>query len=118
MRGSEMAPELIAPIPKPSDVDPLQWHICVLVRDQAEEYKVLLPFIKRGLESKNKVLLILNPRLQKEYLHELEKEEIDVKLAAARKQLEVMAWAVGVRRNSQFDRQVMLSDLALRMRIP
>ena len=82
MKGSEMAPELIAPIPKPSDVDPLQWHICAFFRDQAEEYKALLPFIKRGIESKNKVLLIVDPHLQKEYLRELEKAGIEVRSAA------------------------------------
>ena len=106
-----MAPELIAPIPKPSDVDPLQWHICAFFRDQAEEYKALLPFIKRGLESKNKVLLIVDPLLQKEYLRELGKAGIDVKSAAVRKQLEVMAWGGGGLRDSQFDRQAMLSQI-------
>jgi transcriptional regulator with GAF, ATPase, and Fis domain len=106
-----MAPELIAPSPKPSHVDPLQGHICAFFRDQTEEYKALLPFIKRGLESQNKVLLIVDPRLQKEYLHELEKAGIDVKSAAVRKQLEVMAWGEQAPRNSQFDRKAKLSRI-------
>jgi hypothetical protein len=106
-----MAPELIAPIPKPSHVDPLQGHICAFFRDQAEEYKALLPFIKRGLETKNKVLLIVDPRLQKEYLHKLEMAGVDVNSAAVRKQLEVMAWGAGILRNNQFDRRAMLSQI-------
>jgi len=106
-----MDPESIAPIPKPSHVDPLQWHMCAFFRDQAEEYKALLPFIKRGLETKNKVLLIVDPRLQKEYLHKLESAGIDVRSAAVRKELEVMTWGEGVLRNNQFDRGAMLSQI-------
>ena len=106
-----MAPDLIAPIPKPSNVDPLLGHICAFFRDQAEEYKALLPFIKRGLETKNKVLLIVDARLQKEYLHKLERAGIDVKSAAVRKQLEVMAWGEAVLRNNEFDRRAMLSQI-------
>jgi len=105
-----MAPESIAPIPKPSQVDPLQWHICAFFRDQAEEYKALLPFIKRGLEIRNKVLLMVDPRLRKEYLHKLERAGIDANSAAVRKELEVMAWGGGLR-NNHFDRRAMLSQI-------
>jgi transcriptional regulator with GAF, ATPase, and Fis domain len=106
-----MDSELIAPIPKPSHVDPLQCHICAFFRDQAEEYKALLPFIKRGLETKNKVLLIVDSRLQKEYLQQMETAGIDVRSVAVRKELEVMMWGEEVLRNDKFDRRAMLSQI-------
>jgi transcriptional regulator with GAF, ATPase, and Fis domain len=106
-----MPAELIAPISKPSHVDPLEWHICAFFRDQDEEYKALLPFIKRVLGTKNKVLLIVDSRLQEEYLHKLETAGTNVKSAAVRKELEVMTWGEGGLRNDQFDRRAMLSQI-------
>ena len=87
-----MASELSLPRPKPDMLRPRKSHICAFFHNQDEEYEMLLPFIKQGLVKGEKAYHIVDPKLRKEHLRRLEETGIDVKIATARRQLEVKVW--------------------------
>jgi hypothetical protein len=49
-----------------------QPHICAFFHSQEEEYQVMLPFIKEGIERGEKAFHIVSPNLQQEHLQRLE----------------------------------------------
>lgn len=55
-----------------------QRHICGFFRNPEEEYQVLLPFIKEGLERGEKAFHVVNPRLRNDHLGRLNSFGIDV----------------------------------------
>jgi transcriptional regulator with GAF, ATPase, and Fis domain len=102
-----MASESSRPPPKPNLFRPGKSHICAFFHNQDEEYEVLLPFIKQGLVKGEKAYHIVDPKLRKEHLRRLETTGIDVKVATARRQLEVKVWDEAYLRNERFDQREM-----------
>jgi hypothetical protein len=54
-------------------------HICGFFRNSEEEYLLLLPCIKQGIEQGEKEYHVVNPALRKAHLHRLESAGIDAK---------------------------------------
>jgi hypothetical protein len=84
-------------------------HVCAFFTSQDEEYRVLLPFIKEGLERGEKAFHIIDHRLRDDHLRRLGQAAIDVDPAIERGQLEIREWARAHLRGGQFKQHEMLS---------
>ena len=63
-------------------------HVCAFFNNDEEEYRVLLPFIKDGLECGDKVVHVLNPTQRPDHLQRLAAAGIDSAAAQQSGQLE------------------------------
>ena len=82
-------------------------HVCAFFDTRDEEYRVLLPFIKEGLELGEKAIHIVDPVLRDEHLARLKGAGIGVEAAQARRQLEVLDWNETYLQAGSFDRRAM-----------
>lgn len=85
-----------------------QRHVCAFFHSPAEEYRVLLPFIK-GFERGEKAFHIVDPALREEHLRRLTSAGIDVAAAEQRGQFELRSWADAYLRGGHFDQDRMLA---------
>ena len=84
-----------------------QRHVCAFFDTRAEEYRVLLPFVKEGLERGEKAIHIIDPALRDDHVARLSAAGIDVGAAQARRQLEVLDWGETYLQGGSFDRRAM-----------
>jgi len=84
-----------------------QRHVCAFFNTRDEEYRILLPFVKEGLERGEKAIHIVDPVLRGDHLARLRGVGIDVEGAQARRELEVLDWKDTYLRNGSFDRRAM-----------
>lgn len=83
-------------------------HICAFFHDDAEHYKVLLPFIREGLERGERAFHIIDPERRQEHLRTMAEAGIrDEKLEQG--QLEVRGWEDAYLRLGRFDQRAMLA---------
>jgi hypothetical protein len=83
-------------------------HVCAFFSTDDEEYRVLLPFIKDGLECGDKAVHVVNPHQQDEHLHRLAASGIDSTTALQTGQLDVRINTEAYLRNGKFDPDRML----------
>jgi hypothetical protein len=67
-------------------------HVCAFFNSRQEQNKVLMPFLREGLDRGEKILRIMDPRLRDEYLGAYRDGGIDVQTAEGSGQLEVRHW--------------------------
>jgi hypothetical protein len=67
-------------------------HICAFFHSRDDEYDLLLPFIKEGLEHGDKAFHIVDPDLRHDHVHRLETCGIDADQLESSKQLEIREW--------------------------
>jgi len=67
-------------------------HICAFFNTPQEKYRVLLPFIKEGLEGGERAFHIVDPALRQAHLLQLELAGIDTASAEEKGQLELQDW--------------------------
>ena len=67
-------------------------HACAFFHGPDEEHRVLLPFIREGLEQGEKALHIVDPRLRHEYVQRLRGSGIDVARAEREGRFELRDW--------------------------
>lgn len=84
-------------------------HICAFFHSPDEEYRVLLPFIKEGLERGEKAFHIVDPRLRHEHVERLQSVGIDVAAAEERGQFQLRNWEDAYLREGHFDQNKMLA---------
>jgi hypothetical protein len=84
-------------------------HVCAFFHARDEEYKVLLPFIKEGIERHEKAFHIVDPALRHDHVHRLEEAGIDVTICESSGQLEVRRWEEAYLRQGHFDQHAMLA---------
>ena len=77
-------------------------HICAFFHNRNEEYQVLLPFIKEGLNHGEKAFHIVDPKLRDEHLQRLRSVGIDVATAEQSGHLELRNWAETYLREGHF----------------
>ncbi|HUF90724.1 MAG TPA: MEDS domain-containing protein, partial [Candidatus Limnocylindria bacterium] len=77
-------------------------HVCAFFNSRDEEYRVLLPFIKEGLERGERGFHITDPALKSDHLLRLETAGVDVAQAQKRGQLEVLVWQEAYLRDGHF----------------
>ena len=86
-------------------------HVCAFFHSKEEEYRVLMPFIKEGIEMGDRAFHIVDPKHRPDHLCRLEREGIDVADAEARGQLEVCRWQEVYTRDGHFDKYRMIETL-------
>jgi hypothetical protein len=84
-------------------------HICAFFHSPDEEYRVLLPFIREGIERGEKAFHIVDPRLIEDHLGRLRAAGIDADGARSRGQLVVKRWQDAYLRDGHFDQDRMLA---------
>ncbi len=78
-------------------------HICAFFKSHDDQYRVLLPFIKDGLNSGEKAVHIVNPMRRDEHVRQLRSAGIDVAAAQQTGQLDLLEWADAHLRGGFFD---------------
>jgi methanogenic corrinoid protein MtbC1 len=94
-------------------------HVCAFFDSQDEEYRILLPFVREGVERGEKAFHIVDPALRSDHLVRLRSAGIDVGEAQRRGQLEVVDWGDAYLRGGSFDGRattVLLAGLLARAR--
>lgn len=86
-------------------------HICAFFHSKEEEYPVLLPFIKEGVELGEKAFHVVNPELRAEHLDYLASVGIDTDIVEQSGQLELRNWQDAYLIDGHFDQERMLSLL-------
>jgi hypothetical protein len=84
-------------------------HICGFFRSPEEEYQLLLPFIKEGIDLHEKAFHVVNPRLLEDHVRRLESIGIDVNHAEKSGQLELCDWEQAYFPDGRFDQHRMLA---------
>jgi hypothetical protein len=83
-------------------------HVCALFSNEDEEYRVLLPFIKEGLEQGHKAVHVVNRQQRDEHLRRLASAGIDSAVAQQAGQLEIKINTEAYLRDGKFDQDRML----------
>lgn len=83
-------------------------HVCAFFHTRDEEYRVLLPFIKEGIERGEKAFHMVDARLRHEHFQRMAEIGLDVAATEASGQLEVRDWEEAHLRGDQFDQYAML----------
>jgi hypothetical protein len=84
-------------------------HVCAFFHSADEEYRVLMPFIKEGIERRQKAFHIVDPRQREDHLSRLRQAGIDTDQAQRSGQLEVKRWEEAYLRQGHFDQDAMLA---------
>lgn len=84
-------------------------HVCAFFNSADEEYDLLLPFVKEGLERGEKSFHIVDPRLRADYQRRLANLGVDVPAVTTSGQLEVRVWEDAYLRGACFDQDAMLA---------
>jgi hypothetical protein len=83
-------------------------HVCAFFNSLDEEYRVLLPFMRDGLDRGEKAIHVINRRHRADHLYRLSQAGIDVAAADANGQLELKDDADTYLRDGRFDPDRML----------
>ena len=84
-------------------------HVCAFFSSEDEEYRVLLPFIREGLDRDERAIHVVNPHQRAGHLDRLSAAGIDTAAAEARGQLEVRTNTDTYLRDGHFDADRMLA---------
>ncbi|HWC97759.1 MAG TPA: MEDS domain-containing protein [Candidatus Sulfopaludibacter sp.] len=88
-------------------------HICTFFRTSDERYRVLMPFIREGMEQGDRALHIVNPSRRREHAQRIAESGIDTERAEVEGQLEIIAWDEAPLRGGRFNQSAMLELLPL-----
>lgn len=84
-------------------------HVCAFFHSDEEEYRVMLPFIKDGLDCGHKAVHVVNPDQRHDHLRRLAAIGIDSTAAEQSGQLEVQINTEAYLREGRFDKDRMLT---------
>jgi len=84
-------------------------HVCAFFNSKDEEYRVLLPFVKEGIDHGQKAFHIVKDGHRPEHRRRLAKAGIDVADAERKGQLEIRRWEDAYLREGHFDQNRMLA---------
>ena len=85
-------------------------HICAFFNSRDDEYRVLLPFAKDGLECGEKAVHTVDPERHDEHFERLARAGIDVVAARESSQFELRSWADTHLRDGRFDQDKTLGS--------
>jgi hypothetical protein len=83
-------------------------HVCAFFNSAEDQYRVLLPFIRDGLNCGDKAVHVVNPGQQKDHLQRLAAAGIDTAAARESGQLELHTNTEAYLRDGRFDQDRML----------
>lgn len=84
-------------------------HVCAFFNSREDEYKVMLPFLKEGLEAGEKVFQIMDQRQRDERLRHLTDAGVDAAAAEQNGLLEVRPWENAHLGGGRFDQHAMFA---------
>lgn len=84
-------------------------HVCAFFNSDDDEYRVLLPFIKDGVDRGEKAIHVVNPGQRHDHLQRLATVGIDAAAAEARGQLQLRTNTDTYLRDGHFDQERMLA---------
>jgi len=88
------------------------FHICAFFNSRDEEYDVLNPFYKEGIEQQEKIFHIVNPELADDHRHRLGTGGIDTHRCEACGQLAILPWQqTYLNEDGVFDKDKMLATV-------
>ncbi len=86
-------------------------HVCAFFRTSDERYRVLMPFIREGMEQGDKALHIVNPSLRSHHTQRMSEAGIDAARAEVDGQLEIIGWYDGPLRGGRFNQSEWIASL-------
>ncbi len=78
-------------------------HICAFFHSKEEQYQVLMPFFKDGIEKGDRCFHILDPQYRDEHVRRLEKEGVNIDDARSRGLLDIRTWNEAHVEGGRFD---------------
>lgn len=84
-------------------------HICALFHSPEERYRIMLPFIKEGLDRGEHAFHIVDPNLRGEHRQRLQSAGVDVPAAEGSGQFDLHDWDDTYVRDGNFDKDKMLA---------
>jgi hypothetical protein len=84
-------------------------HVCAFFHTKDEEYEVLLPFIKEGIDHGEKGFHIVESARRPTHRRRLQHAGIDTVSAEAKGQLDIRAWEDAYLRDGHFSQERMLA---------
>jgi hypothetical protein len=78
-------------------------HVCAFFSSRDDEYRVLLPFIKEGVDAGEKAVHIVDPLRRDEHLRRLQSAGVDADVAERRGQLDLRVWTDAHLRDGVFN---------------
>jgi MEDS: MEthanogen/methylotroph, DcmR Sensory domain len=78
-------------------------HVCAFFRDENEEARALLPFIKAGLAAGDKIVHTIDPARRADHMSRFSAEGIDFAAAHSHGQFDLHAWTDTHLRDGRFD---------------
>jgi hypothetical protein len=85
------------------------WHVCAFFGSKEEEYRVLLPFIKEGLDQRDRIFQIVDERRHAEHMRRLEEAGIDLAEAQGAERMVIRHWDEVYLQDGRFDCQRQLA---------
>ena len=86
-------------------------HVCAFFHTQDQEDKVIVPFLKEGIDRGAKAFCVLDSKKRAHLLHELTRAGIEVSSAEKSGQFEARKWNETYVREGRFDQEAMLQLL-------
>jgi hypothetical protein len=87
------------------------YHVCAFFNSRDEEYRVLGPFFREGLEWGEKELHICNPAVCEDHRSRLRDQGVDVEQRERTGQLELLTWQQAYLTDGAFDQDRMLTTV-------
>lgn len=84
-------------------------HVCAFFHTPDDLYSTLLPFIKEGIEQRQKAFHIVDPERRADHFQRLQAVGIDIAGVERTGQLEVRPWQEAYLRGGHFDQDAMLT---------
>jgi len=84
-------------------------HVCAFFNSLEDEYSVMLPFLKEGLEAGEKIFQIMDNRQRTERRRRLTETGIDADAAERNGMLEVRSWEQAYLSRGRFDQYAMIA---------
>jgi hypothetical protein len=87
------------------------FHACAFFHSRDEEYRVMAPFVREGLEGGEKAIHITDPQRRPDHLARLGASGIDTQTALESGQMQVLSWDETYLSGGKFDPESMLGLL-------
>ena len=86
-------------------------HVCAFFNDQDQEDKVIIPFLKEGIDRGERAFCISSAEMRTPLLQKLRDAGTEVEIAEKRDQLKIEQWGKTIVRSGRFDQDAMLARI-------
>src|ERR1700724_2171858 len=86
-------------------------HVCAFFHSREDEYKILIPFMKEGLDVGDRAVQIIAADRRAEQIRRLTETGVDTLAAEQRGHLVVQSWEHSVLRGGRFNQHAMIGAL-------